>query len=137
MADFATLLTQKRRELGLSQGELAKRLNVTRQAVSKWENGKGIPDISILTAISEVLGVSMDEMFTGKEPEKQIVEKIVIQEKEVTKPMPARKILAIVAPIVLVVVLASALLGVYIPKAIAANTPPIEDNTEPEPPEIV
>ncbi|MDE6302602.1 MAG: helix-turn-helix domain-containing protein [Clostridia bacterium] len=137
MADFAALLTQKRRELGLSQGELAKRLNVTRQAVSKWENGKGIPDISILTAISEVLGVSMDELLTGKEPEPRVVEKIVIQEKEVTKPIPARKILAIVAPIVLVVVLASALLGVYIPKAIAANTPPIVDNTEPEPPEIV
>ncbi|MDE6302604.1 MAG: helix-turn-helix domain-containing protein [Clostridia bacterium] len=137
MGEFVKLFTSKRIELGLSQDEVADRLHVTRQAVSKWENGKAMPDIGLMPQIAELFGVSVDELLTGNEPAPRIEEKIVIQEKEVTKPMPARKILAIVAPIVLVVVLASALLGVYIPKAIAANTPPIEDNTKPEPPEIV
>lgn len=54
---------------------------------------------------------------------------MVVKEKEVVKPLPLRKILAIVAPIVLVIVIASALMGVYIPRAIKANTPPIDDNT--------
>ncbi|MDE6302405.1 MAG: hypothetical protein K2M36_02325, partial [Clostridia bacterium] len=93
-------------------------------------------DIGLMPQIAELLGVSVDELLTGKEPEPRIVEKVVIKEKEVAKHIPARKILAIVAPIVLVVVLASALLGVYIPKAIAANTPPIIETPEPEP-EIV
>ena len=137
MGEFVKLFTSKRIELGLSQDEVAERLHVTRQAVSKWETGKAMSDIALMPQIAEILGVSVEELLTGNEPASRVVEKVIIQEKEVKRPMPARKILAIVAPIVLVVVLASALLGVYIPKAIAANTPPIEDNTEPEPPEIV
>lgn len=135
MNEFANLFSSKRIEKGLSQGEIASMLNVTRQAVSKWENGKAMPDITLMPQIAEILGVSIEELLTGNEPKKQVevVEKIVVQEKEIIKPMPVRKILAIVLPIVLVVVLASSLMGVYIPRAIARNTPPpVTETPEPE-----
>lgn len=135
MNEFANLFSSKRVEKGLSQGEIASMLNVTRQAVSKWENGKAMPDITLMPQIAEILGVSIEELLTGNEPKKQVevVEKIVVQEKEVVKPMPVRKIFAIVLPIVLVVVLASSLMGVFIPRAIARNTPPpVTETPEPE-----
>ena len=137
MREFVKLFTSKRIELGLSQDEVAERLHVTRQAVSKWETGKAMPDVALMPQIAEILGVSVEELITGNEPAPRVIEKVIIQEKEVKRPMPVRKILAIVAPIVLVVVLASALLGVYIPKAIAANTPPIVETPEPEPPQPI
>ena len=136
MNEFAILFSSKRVEKGLSQEEIAAKLNVTRQAVSKWENGKAMPDISLMPQIAQILGVSIEELLTGNKPEKQIIEKVVVQERVVEKPMSVRRFLAIVAPIVLVIVLASALMGVYIPKAIANNTPPAAETPEPEP-EIV
>ena len=105
MTDFATLFREKRIERNISQSDMAERLHVTKQAISKWENGKSMPDIGLMPQIAELLGVSVDELLTGKEPEPRIVEKVVIKEKEVAKHIPARKILAIVAPLVLVVVL--------------------------------
>ena len=139
MSDFARILIRKRKELGLSQDEMANKLNVTRQAISKWENGKGMPDMSSLPEIAEILGVSVDELLTGKEPETkiEIVEKVVVREKEVVKPMPAKKILAIVVPILAAIVLATSLMGVYIPAAIAKKTPPaVIIPNPPEPPVV-
>lgn len=132
MSEFKTILIEKRKQLGLSQREMADYLHVTRQAISKWENGKGMPDMAFLPEISELLGVTVDELLTGKTPEKQIVEKVIVQEKEVVKPIPASKILAIVLPILVVIIVASVLLGVYIPKALAPEPSPFL----PEEPEI-
>lgn len=55
-----------RREKGMTQRELADRLNITDKAVSKWETGEGYPEISIIPALAEVLGVSIDELFKGE-----------------------------------------------------------------------
>lgn len=55
-----------RQRLGWTQGELANRLNVTHQAVSKWENGAAFPDISTLYALSQLFGVSMEILLTGE-----------------------------------------------------------------------
>ena len=52
--------------LGLSQGELAEQLGVSRQAVSKWETGKGLPDISLLEPLAAQLGVSVAELLRGE-----------------------------------------------------------------------
>lgn len=52
-----------RKELGLTQEELAEQLNVTSQAVSKWENETGMPDISQIVPLASVLGVSTDVLF--------------------------------------------------------------------------
>ena len=54
-----------RQKLGWTQGELASRLNVTHQAVSKWENGNAFPDITILYELSRLFGVTMETLLTG------------------------------------------------------------------------
>ena len=52
-----------RRQRGISQTELAERLGVTSQAVSKWECGNAIPDIEILLALSHLFGVTINDML--------------------------------------------------------------------------
>ena len=56
-----------RKEKNLTQKQLADMLGVTYQAVSKWERGLNIPDISILKEISRIFDVDMDTMITGVE----------------------------------------------------------------------
>lgn len=58
-------IQQIREQNGMSQEQLAKDLAVTRQAVSKWENGKSLPDIENLMYISDLYGVSLDELVKG------------------------------------------------------------------------
>ncbi|MBE7000862.1 MAG: helix-turn-helix transcriptional regulator [Ruminococcaceae bacterium] len=63
-----------RREKGLKQDELAEKLGVSPQAVSKWENDISCPDISLLPALAELLGVTVDELLSGKkEPPVELV----------------------------------------------------------------
>lgn len=52
-----------RKQSGLSQEQLAEKLNVSRQAITKWESNKGIPDISNLISISDEFGLSLDELI--------------------------------------------------------------------------
>lgn len=56
-----------RKRLGLTQEQLAERMGVSAQAVSKWENGLSCPDISILPNLADVFGISMDELL-GRAP---------------------------------------------------------------------
>ena len=61
------LIARRRKELGLSQGELAARLHVTDKAVSKWETGRGQPGIDSLEPLAEELGLSVSELLSGKQ----------------------------------------------------------------------
>ena len=54
---------QLRKSLQLTQDEFAKRLSVTRQAVSRWENGETVPSIDMLMLIAESFGVSVDGLL--------------------------------------------------------------------------
>lgn len=56
----------RRKELNLSQKDLAEKLNVTDKAVSKWETGRSAPNISILEPLAEVLGVTVAELLKGE-----------------------------------------------------------------------
>lgn len=56
-----------RRRKELKQEELANMLDITAQAVSKWENDQTCPDISLLPELARILGVSVDELLTGKQ----------------------------------------------------------------------
>lgn len=51
------------KEKGLTQEQLAERLSVSFQAVSKWKCGEGYPDIVMLPSIAQVFGVSLDELL--------------------------------------------------------------------------
>lgn len=58
-------IREQRKKAGLSQEQLAEKLNVFRQAITKWETGKGIPDVANLIAISDEFGLSLDELIKG------------------------------------------------------------------------
>lgn len=60
---FAKKLSDLRKSKGLSQEELAEALYVTRQAISKWENGSGIPDIVNIKAIADYFKISVDVLL--------------------------------------------------------------------------
>ena len=62
-------IATKRKALGLTQQQLAAKLNVSFQAVSKWENGTAFPNIEILKELATVLEVTADEILTGSEKE--------------------------------------------------------------------
>lgn len=54
-----------RNEKKLSQGDLAEKLNVSRQSVSKWETGASVPELDKLLLLSEVFGLSLDQLVKG------------------------------------------------------------------------
>lgn len=59
------LILSLRKEKGLTQKELADRLQISDNAVSKWERGLSCPDISLLPRLAEILGVGVEELLTG------------------------------------------------------------------------
>ncbi|RHP55166.1 XRE family transcriptional regulator [Coprobacillus sp. AF31-1BH] len=65
------LIAKRRKEKGMTQGELAERLSVSNKTISKWETGAGLPDISILVDLASVLDISVDDLLRGKENEVQ------------------------------------------------------------------
>lgn len=62
---IGTLIYKLRTKKNLTQKELANKLLVTSQAISKWENGRGIPDIEMLQKLSEIFNINIDELLTG------------------------------------------------------------------------
>ena len=66
MKTFSEKLLELRRREGLSQEQLADRLGVTRQSVSKWESGAAVPELSKLVALSDLFGVSVDYLVKDR-----------------------------------------------------------------------
>lgn len=66
-------ISKYRKEKGLTQEELAGKLGVSSQAVSKWENDASCPDISLLPQLCRILGISTDELLTGDTNEVRLV----------------------------------------------------------------
>lgn len=66
--EFNNKLYELRKQKGFSQEELANRLNVSRQTISKWEVGESTPDMEKLVAISDLFELSLDELVKGEEP---------------------------------------------------------------------
>ena len=103
--DFNNRLYQLRKQKGFSQEELANRLNVSRQTVSKWEVGDSTPDMEKLIAISDLFDVSLDNLVMGKEDDAQPPTSAksefatVLNEKVLTQNIKkkAKKILKIIA----------------------------------------
>lgn len=55
-----------RKEQGLTQAALAEKLNITDRAVSKWERGKGLPDVSIMIELCNLLRINVNELLVGE-----------------------------------------------------------------------
>ena len=83
--NIGVYIAKKRRELGLTQQKLAEQLNVSFQAVSKWENGTTVPDTLLLSQLAAVLKTSVDTIVGYKavpitEYEKNMKVRIIIGE---------------------------------------------------------
>lgn len=63
---IANNISELRKSLGLTQAELAQRLNYSDKAVSKWERGESIPDVVIMKKIADVFGVSIDYLMEAE-----------------------------------------------------------------------
>ena len=108
--DFNNRLYQLRKQKGLSQEELANRLNVSRQTVSKWEVDDSTPDMEKLIAMSDLFDVSLDKLVMGKEEEKgqeaqksefvTVINEKVLTDKNKKKAKSVLKIIAIIAGVV-------------------------------------
>jgi len=69
------LIAELRKEKGFTQQQLADQLNLSNKTISKWESGAGSPDISILTELADVLGVTADELLRGQRSSAGVEEK--------------------------------------------------------------
>ena len=79
-----------RREKGLNQDDLAQMLEVSPQAVSKWENDQTCPDIGLLPKLAKVFGVSVDELLSGKQENKPLVTMVPEQQRKDMKDLMLR-----------------------------------------------
>ena len=79
-----------RREKNLKQDDLAQMLEVSPQAVSKWENDQTCPDISLLPKLAKILGVSVDELLSGKQEAQPVVTLVPEDQRKDIKDMMLR-----------------------------------------------
>ncbi len=100
-----------RKSRGLSQEELATRLHVVRQTISKWENGLSVPDSEMLIKLAAVFEVSVSDLLgaeipTEQEVQKQIAEQFQqINEQLAIRNRRTKKVLKVIAAIIIAVIL--------------------------------
>lgn len=83
---FGRYLSRLRREADMTQSELGDRLNLTRQAISRYELGESFPDVSILVLLSDIFGVTLDALIGAGEPtrgESRILRGVALGERDV------------------------------------------------------
>ena len=66
-----TFIARKRRELNLTQAQLAEQLGISSKSVSKWERGKCMPDYGIVNELCDALGITVSELLDGEENERE------------------------------------------------------------------
>lgn len=64
-------INELRKERNMTQEELAEKMGVTSKSISRWENGKTMPDISMLSPLAEFLGISVQELLNGRKMSKE------------------------------------------------------------------
>lgn len=83
---FGRYLSRLRRDADMTQSELSDRLNLTRQAISRYELGESFPDVSILVQIAGIFDISLDELIGAGEPtrgESRILRGVALGERNV------------------------------------------------------
>lgn len=125
---IGAFIARCRKEKNLTQMQLAELLEITGQAVSKWENGRGMPDVSLLQPLCDVLDISLNELFSGEhiaeeEYKGKAEENIskLFKEKQISDLKPVKYLFSICANVTLLVAvieLAVGLVGNFFSTAI-------------------
>lgn len=80
---FGERLKEEREKRGWSQIYLAEKINVSRQSVSKWETGKNYPSIEVIIDLSDLFGITVDELLRS---DKELKEKVIRDSKKLAHP---------------------------------------------------
>lgn len=80
---FSERLKEEREKRNWSQNDLAEKLHVSRQSVSKWETGKNYPSIEIIIHLSDLFGITIDELLRSDE---ELTQKIIEDSKQLAYP---------------------------------------------------
>ena len=83
--EFAEKIKEIRTSHQLTQEQFAMKLNVTRQAVSNWENNRNLPDLEMLILIATIFGISLDELILGGTNVNNMTEKLIKDGSETRK----------------------------------------------------
>ena len=82
MTIFAEQLKQARQAKNLSQEDLATKLYLSRQSISKWETGESSPDLDNLVKLVDILDISLDELVLGKKQEPEVIIERVVEKAQ-------------------------------------------------------
>lgn len=80
---FGERLKKEREKRGWSQTDLAEKIHVSRQSVSKWETGKNYPSIEVIIDLSDLFGITVDELLRS---DKELKEKVIRDSKQLAHP---------------------------------------------------
>jgi len=117
--DCGKFISDLRKEKNLTQKQLSEKINVSDKAISRWETGKGFPDVNSLVALSEFFGVSVNELLAGKRieeeklteiAEKNVINAIETKEKAVKK----KKLQMIICSAIFLILLLPAAIPTFI-----------------------
>ena len=92
--NFGKIVAKLRKERKMTQCDLAKMLNISDKAVSKWESGMGYPDIAQLPALSEIFEVSIDYLLKGNPKGIAIAGNIITDVVNIVDKYPEKNMLA-------------------------------------------
>lgn len=108
-------LTEKRKMLGLTQKQLAEKINMSDKSVSKWERGVCLPDVSVYMELCDILGISINEFLAGEDiSEENIIRKAEDNLLQVAKDSKYKQknLKIIIAVLIIVTIVTSAFLGI-------------------------
>lgn len=140
---LADKLKEARKNAGLTQAELAEKICVSRQAITKWETDKGIPDIDNLRVLSKVLNVSIDFLLDEEETLDQTVikEQVCLEDSVKEEKLESKNLMPILKIVCIVLlILCALLLSVFLLLWTAKRTRPagadsqVKQELESEPP---
>ncbi len=115
-------IAECRKKIGLTQMQLAEKLDITDRAISKWENGKGMPDSSIMLDLCKELKISVNELLSGEvikmenykiKAEENLIE---LQEKKLKAEKGLKRLSVLLVVIVIISAIVHGLINYYYPE---------------------
>lgn len=104
-------IAELRKEKNMTQVQLAEKLDITDRAVSKWENGRGLPEVSLMKPLCEILGITLSELLDGERSDKNlqdsnlgrnVLEVLRDREREILKREYLQKACAVLMAIIII-----------------------------------